>query len=97
MLKKADEIAREIYINKLAVFFTEKNESAGFSSEDFPSDANTTIELTKETIKEVSGRKRLTRALSEQISTELNQYNHTSNVLDDGSIRVTPNSEIVKI
>lgn len=97
MLKKANIIAKEIYTKKLSPYFTDKNESSISTSEDFPSNANTTLELDKKTIKIISGRKRLTRALSEQISTELNKYNQSTKVLDNGNMQITPIPEVTKI
>jgi len=97
MLKKANVIAEEIFTKKLSPYFTDKNESFILTSEDFPSNANITVELDKKTIKLISGRKRLTRALSEQISIELNKYNQNTKVLDNGNMQITPIPEVTKI
>lgn len=97
MLKKANIIAEEIYTKKLSPYFTDKNESFISTSEDFPSNANITLELDKEMIKMISERKRLTRALSEEVSTELSKYNLNTKVLDNGNMQITPIPEVIKI
>lgn len=95
MLKKASTIAEEIYTKKLSPYFTHKNESCISTSEDFPSNANTTLELNKETIKMISERKRLTRALSEEVSIALSKYNLNTKVLDNGNMQITPVPEVI--
>jgi len=97
MLKKPNIIASEIFSNKIEKYFIEKDESMTISSEYYPSDSNTTLQIDKKTIKLISGRKRLTRALSENIATELQKYNQTVKVLPNGNMQITPVPEVIKI
>ena len=53
------------------------------------------LELNKETIKMISERKRLTRALSEEVSIALSKYNLNTKVLDNGNMQITPVPEVI--
>jgi predicted alpha/beta-fold hydrolase len=92
MLKKADEIASDIYR------LIEKNCEDEASTMKFGSDplslVNKSIEVSKKTIKEKAGRKRLTRALVENVASKLNEYGLPSKVVDGSKIQVTPSPEI---